>query len=130
MIILGLDYGTQRIGIALATTSLAEPLTVIPNDNHTLTTISQLARHHQADLIVIGLSEGYMAQKTRQFAHQLSQVVNMSIKFFDETLTSHQARQQLLHQSRRTRSLPQDAYQAALILQAFLDAHQNMLELS
>ena len=128
MNILGLDYGTKRIGVALAATSLAEPLTIIPNNSHAFKTIQSLVNHQQIDLVIIGLSEGNMAQKTRNFADQLQPIINVPIKFFDETLTSQETSLKLLHLRRRARSLPQDAYQAALILQRFLDSQANMLE--
>ena len=128
MNILGLDYGTKRIGVALAATSLAEPLTIIPNNSHAFKTIKSLVNHQQIDLVIIGLSEGNMAQKTRNFADQLQPIINVPIKFFDETLTSQETSLKLLHLRRRARSLPQDAYQAALILQRFLDSQANMLE--
>lgn len=120
--ILGLDYGTKRIGVALAHTPLAEPLDVITNDDQTINAIKQLAHHHQVSLIIVGISEGNMAHQTKNFATKLRQSLHLPVKLADETLTSQETSERLKHKLRSFRSKPQDAYQAAIMLQRFLDS--------
>jgi len=79
--------------------------------------IKKLAKEYGAEKIVIGMSEGIMAQKSRKFGDKLG----LKVEYHDETLTSKQAQANLKHKSRQFRSQPQDAYQAAVMLQDWLD---------
>lgn len=118
--ILGLDYGERRVGVALAQTPIAEPVGVINNDSGLMEAIKKLAQQHQAELLVVGVSENVMAQKSREFGQKLKDL-GLKVEFQDETLSSYEAGEQLRHKGRRFRSKPQDAYQAAVMLQAWLD---------
>ena len=121
MITLGIDYGKARIGVAVAQTPLAEPVGVINNDPEAVAKINQLAQDYGAELIVVGISEGNMAEKSREFGRQLG----LKVIYHDETLTSQQAAANLAHKSRQFRSQPQDAYQAAVMLQDWLDSQST-----
>ncbi len=117
---LSIDYGTQHIGIAIATTPLAEPLKTIPAKD-AIETIIKLTTQHKIDHIVIGLSENQMAQTTTDFAHQLSAQTQLPIHLHDETLTSQTASQKLSHAKKKTKRGPDHHFAAALILQDYLD---------
>lgn len=118
---LGIDYGRKNIGIALATTPLADPLKVINNDQNTIPAIIKVISDNNIDTIVLGISENQMAIDTKQFAKNLKQKLSIPLVFQDETLSSHLAQKKLLHTKKSSRSKPQDAYQAALMLQGYLD---------
>jgi putative Holliday junction resolvase len=120
---LGIDYGTKRLGLALATTPLAEPLATISNNSRAIIKIRRLCQRHCINQIIIGVPEGQLNTPTRQFAQKLKQSFNLPIIFHHETLTSQQAKIKTLHKKRSQRTKPQDAYQASLILQDYLDAH-------
>jgi len=117
VIALGIDYGEKRIGVAVAETSLVEPVAVVNNGPTAVAKIKKLAKEYGAEKIVIGMSEGIMAQKSRKFGDKLG----LKVEYHDETLTSKQAQANLKHKSRQFRSQPQDAYQAAVMLQDWLD---------
>ena len=117
---LGIDYGEKRIGVAVSKGSLADPVAVIANDATAAAKIRKLAQDYGAEMIVVGISEGVMAQKSREFAAQLAEM-GLRVEFHDETLTSKQAQASLQHKSRQFRAKPQDAYQAAVMLQDWLD---------
>ncbi len=122
-VILGLDYGEKRIGVAVAQTPLAEPVAVVENNPGVMGAIKKLAQQYGAQLIVVGVSENMMAQKSQEFGQSLKEM-GLKIEFQDETLSSYEANEQLKHKTRSFRSKPQDAYQAAVMLQDWLDTRK------
>ena len=121
--ILGIDYG-KNLGLAIATTPLAEPLKTI-SLNESFEVIKSLVQEYQIDLIVIGISEGEMAEKTKSFAKNLENNISTPIYFQDETLSSHHTRQKMAKanykQSKKHQKI--DHLVAASILQDYLDEH-------
>lgn len=115
MTVLGIDYGAKRIGVAVAETSLAEPVGIVANDAAAVGKIKQLAKRYQSKLVVVG-----MTAKSQEFGNRLKQA-GLSVQWHDETLSSQEAATKLKHKSRSFRSKPQDAYQAAVMLQDWLD---------
>ena len=63
--LLGIDYGTECLGIAIATTPLAEPLLILDNNVDLFNKLQQICQEQAITKIIIGLSEGEMAQKTQ-----------------------------------------------------------------
>ncbi len=126
MRILAIDYGKRKIGLALATNSIAEPYKVIryESEEEVLEKIEKIVKAEKVEQIVIGISEGKMAEEARSFGKKL----NSSVVFQDETLTTQQAQELSIKAGikRKKRKSLEDAYSAALILQAYLDS-QNTL---
>lgn len=113
MIYLGLDYGKAKVGVALATGSLAEPLTTIKTEK-ALQVIKQLLDKHNIDSIVVG-------NCPESFLDNLSGLV--VVHQVDETLSSHDAREGLLHTTQKRRQELEHAAAATIILQNWLDYH-------
>lgn len=122
---LALDFGTQRIGVAISRATLAEPLQIVPHNDQALNKICQLVEDHQVQQIVMGMSEAEMADKTRAFTSQLNQALNYSvpIEFTDETLSSvethHKLKTPAIKKSKRVGHI--DHYAAATFLQDWID---------
>ena len=129
--ILGIDYGEARIGLALATTPLAEPLEVVENKK-AIARISQIVLEQQIGLIVIGLSESKTAQRTMAFASQLEKQLSCPIVFFDETLSTQEMMQKLISSGskRKKRRQATDHFAAATILQDYMDSGQDFNSIS
>jgi len=121
MNLLAIDYGKKRIGIAFASNILAEPIALLDNTDQVGRQILKLVHAYKAQRVVVGLSEGEMAQETKTFARDLETKLKLPLVFHDETLTSYEANSKLLHKKRSHRAIPQDAYQAAVMLQDYLD---------
>ena len=123
MAILGIDFGLKHIGLALATGPLAEPLANLKTAPKVYEEIRQICQTQGIEKIVVGLSEGKMAEVTHQFAQKLEQVVKIPIVFQDETLTTEQVTRKLIEggSGRDKRKRPKHAYAATLILQEFID---------
>jgi len=122
---LGIDYGKSRVGLAVAATTIAEVYGTIKvtSDVDAIKKISEVVKKEDILEIVIGVSEGKMAEETKAFAEMLKDKLGLPIHFQDETLTS-KAAQMLSIQAgvkRKKRKEKEDSYAATLILQNFID---------
>ncbi|PWU23308.1 Holliday junction resolvase RuvX [Candidatus Cerribacteria bacterium 'Amazon FNV 2010 28 9'] len=134
MNILCLDYGTKRIGVAVAISPLAEPLGIIPNSKNpklsdivtdqALAHIEKLVTEYAIEKIVVGISEGEMAEKSRSFIERLKRKVNLPIDEVDETLSSVRAGEGMRHMKKAKREGNRDHLAAAIMLQEYLDMHE------
>lgn len=117
-----IDYGLMHCGLALGNQGLAEPLETVAT-KRVLQRLQELVLIHHPSLIVIGLSEGEMAVKTKRFAQSLEQLVDIPIVFQDETLTSQEVRQEAARSGmkRSKREAKIDHLVAARILEDYLD---------
>lgn len=130
--VLGIDYGTVRVGIALSdpTQCLASPLGVIENTPSGLNQIIALLAEHEIETIVVGLprhmngSYGSATEKVRKFIETLKMKTNVPIVEWDErwsTVSAHSAlREAGLNAKQRKGRVDQVA--AGIILQNYLDA--------
>ena len=131
--LLGIDYGTVRIGLALSdpTRTLASPLPFLENNSPQQVTqvLSELIETHQISALIIGVPRnmdgtyGPSAQKVRDFISQLQKDILLPITPIDERLTTAQASKQLagigLNQKQLRKKV--DSSSACLILQQDLD---------
>jgi len=131
---LALDYGSQRIGLALSdpTGSLARPLPFLPAkaDAKLAREIKVLAEKEGVQLILVGLPRhmngtlGEAAAKVQAFAAILAQTTPIPLKFIDERLSTVQASRQLQEAGKNTRTQRGqiDSEAAAVLLQGYLDS--------
>ena len=134
MRILGLDHGTERVGVAISDElrMIAQPLEYIPS--HPLSGVwARLAKIREAtpfDLIVIGMprnmdgSYGPATEKVRTFIEQMQAEIDIPVKTCDERLSSAQANRVLIQAnvSRKKRKEKVDKMAATIILQSYLDS--------
>jgi putative Holliday junction resolvase len=122
---LAIDYGLRHLGLAVNFDSLAEPMAQIDyrREEEAVKRLAQICLKEQIEGIVVGLSEGKMADRTRSFAKRLSAETGLDVEFEDETLTSQEAKRRLIEAGagRTKRSKKDHQAAAALVLQAFLD---------
>ena len=131
--LLGLDYGDQRIGVALSDPGclIATPHSVLRHIGWgpTARAVRQLLEKTGSEYIVLGLpynvdgSLGAQAQEVLGFAEVLRQQ-GLRVELQDERLTSMEAEDSLRAGGKnwqQSRTLV-DQVAAALILQAYLDA--------
>ena len=126
MIILAFDYGRKKIGVALSQGPLADPLVVLHGE--TLADLQKKAleiiRVEKPDLIIVGLSERYIAKEAETFGKDIELLSSVKVTFVDETLSTYDAQQMAIAggMSRKKRKTLEDAFSAAVILQRYLDA--------
>ncbi|MFV1917135.1 MAG: Holliday junction resolvase RuvX [Patescibacteria group bacterium] len=126
MRILSIDFGRKKIGLAVSGGSLAEPLRVIryKSKEELLGKVVEVVEVEKVEQVVMGISEGEMANETKSFAHKLGNKLKIPIFFQDETLTTKDAQELAIKAGikRKKRRELEDAYSATLILQAYLDS--------
>lgn len=141
MRIIGLDYGSRTVGVAMSdpTGFLATPVETIKREEEvnlkqTVRRIRALCEENDVHTIVLGLpknmngSLGERAEKTMAFQKRLERdLYQVEILLWDERLTTRQAEQPMLEagMDRRKRKEVVDQLAAVLILQSYLDAHRN-----
>ena len=133
MRLMGLDLGTKTIGLALSDPGLvvATPLETLARGKFTRdgAELQLRRRQHQVGALIIGLpinmdgSMGPRAQATRAFAHNLLQLDDPEICFWDERLSTAAVTRGMIEAdlSRRRRAEIVDRAAAAYILQGLLD---------
>jgi putative Holliday junction resolvase len=130
MRLLGIDYGRKKIGLALSVNNLAEPYMVIyPSSfEDAVAKIGGVAEREQAEKIVVGISEGAMAEETKRFAGKLSTELGIETVLGDETLSSRQAQGLAIEAGikRSKRKKMEDAFAATVMLQLFIDKGSNV----
>ncbi len=138
--LLGFDFGTKRIGIAIAQeiTGTANPLTTVTAIKHKpdWESISRIITEWRPDLLVVGLplhmdgSEQPMTQAARRFSNQLNGRYQIPVALMDERLSSNEAESILNEQSGFRSTVFQDKAQidmisAQLILQSWMSLQKN-----
>lgn len=137
MVILSVDYGDKRTGIAVCDKNeiLASPVGVITewNKEALAEKIIALAVEKKAEEIVIGLpknmdgSEGFRADACKELGDILKCSANIPVSFWDERLTTVSAHRFLSDNNVRgkKRKLVVDAVSADIILQDYIDNRRN-----
>ncbi len=131
--LLGIDYGKQRIGVALSDPfqMLASSLCTINNNglHKSINQVLELGEKNEIIAFVIGMpinmngSYGESAIAARDFAHALQQKTTIPIFLWDERWTTVSAHKSLISQGKSpSKSRDRiDQIAAAFLLQAFLD---------
>jgi putative Holliday junction resolvase len=132
--LLGLDPGARRIGIALSDVNrqIASPYETIHRAKlaHNAAEILAIAEEEGAGGLIIGLPLGEdgkfgpAAQSARDWAHAISAATGLPACMWDETLTTADLHDVLIHEadmSRKRRAAVIDKMAAARILQLALD---------
>lgn len=132
MVILAVDYGDARTGLAVCDRMeiLASPVGVI-NEGYepkVIAKVAEEAKKQSAELIVVGLprnmdgSEGFRAEKCTGFAKQLEEATGIKTVMYDERLTTVWAHRALSDNNVRgkKRKAVVDAVSAVVILEGFL----------
>lgn len=133
MRILGLDYGSRRIGVAVCDElgMTAQGLATITRKNRAadLEQIAGFIRRYAVEKIVIGYplrldgSEGIQCGKINRFARRLEDRFSLPVILRDETLSTKEAEEILSQRGVRPEKRREviDRVAAALILQGYLD---------
>ncbi|MDD7770154.1 Holliday junction resolvase RuvX [Suipraeoptans intestinalis] len=136
MRIMGLDYGSRTVGVAvsdgLGITAQAVETIFRKEENklrRTCARLEELIREYQVEKIVLGLpvhmnsDVGERAERTMEFARLLERRTGLDVILWDERLTTAEAEEILIRQKvrREDRKKHIDQIAAMLILQGYLD---------
>lgn len=140
MRILGLDYGSKTVGVAVSDPLglTAQGLETIwrKQENklrRTLARIEELVSEYQVERIVVGFPKnmnntiGERAEKSLEFKAMLEKRTGLSVVMWDERLTSVAANRTLMEAGvrRENRKEHMDELAAIFILQGYLDSLTN-----
>ena len=135
--ILGIDFGTKRIGVAVSDELLltAQGLDTIRRKElkSDLALIKGIVDSNGVNEVIVGLPlnmNGTYSEKTREtvlFIDELKKAVGVPVKTQDERLTSVQADRAMLEgdMSRAKRRKLSDKLAAQIILQSYLDSRKR-----
>jgi putative Holliday junction resolvase len=131
--ILGLDYGSHRIGTAVSDPLgiTAQPLVAIARqgENRDIEAIGALVREYSVRTVLIGLplhlsgDEGTQAKQARQFGKRIAERLGIPVETWDERMTTAQAERHLIESGvrRKKRKEIRDSLSAVILLQSALD---------
>jgi putative Holliday junction resolvase len=140
MRILGLDYGTKTVGVAVSDDLLltAQGLEIIRRKSssklrQTLARIEELVTEYGAERIVLGYpknmnnTEGERCEQTKEFQEMLTRRTGLEVVLWDERLTTVAADMSMMEMGirREHRKEYVDEIAAILILQGYLDYLRN-----
>ena len=140
MRIMGLDFGSKTVGVAVsdAMLTIAQPLEIIRRKEanklrQTLARIEELIVEYEVEEIVLGLplnmndTEGERVALTREFQEKLERRTGLPVYTWDERLTTVEADNAMMEAGirRENRKEYVDRIAAALILQGYLENRKN-----
>jgi len=140
MRVLGLDYGTKTIGVAISdpfgwTAQGLETITRVDSRNliGSIKRIDELCKEYQVKIIVVGLpknmdnSEGERVKSTLYFVNRLEKELEINVETYDERLSTVAAERILIEGNvrRENRKIHIDKIAASIILQTYLDTLKN-----
>ncbi|MDD6211619.1 MAG: Holliday junction resolvase RuvX [Clostridiales bacterium] len=140
MRIMGLDYGSRTVGVAVSDPNgvIAQPLETIERKEEdklrrTLARIQELVQEYQVAELVLGYprnmnhTEGERCEKVKAFQEMLIRRTGLPVILWDERLTTVAADRVLIESRvrRENRKEVVDQIAASLILQGYLENKEN-----
>ena len=140
MRIMGLDYGSKTVGVALSDELgiTAQPIMTIERKSEnklrkTLAQIEELIDAYEVSFVVLGYpknmnnSEGQRVEATMEFKEHIERRTGLEVKLWDERLTTIESERILMEAGvrREHRKYYIDKMAAAIILQSYMDANAS-----
>lgn len=138
--ILGIDYGTNRVGI-----SISDPLRIVAtsyaalvNNRDLLQSIVEIVEKENVEFVVVGMpltlggGRGRKAEEVEGFMRKLRDVTKKEVVAWDERFTTSLAQQTMLtmgtkRKERKEKRGRVDSMAAAIMLQSFLDSTKQSM---
>ena len=123
MKIIGVDFGSKRVGIATADTEtkMAFPKSVLINNDGFFDMFSKICREENIELVVLGESKNFQMENNaimkeiNEFKDRVEKELSLKVGMQSEFMTSEQARRE------QGENDMLDASAATIILQSYLD---------
>ena len=137
MMVLALDPGSKRIGVALSdpggSFAFAQPAIEVRADGGHLAAVAGLTTERRVERVLVGLplrldgGEGPAARAAREFATAVERATGLPVELVDERFTTAQAQRELIGAGRRRRARREtvDSAAAALLLETWLAAQRE-----
>lgn len=93
MMVLGIDFGTKKVGLALleATSTVISPLPVVKNDRHLFPHLVKIVSDYRVEIIVVGMPSYETTQKkVKRFVQNFELFLqkDLTIQYVNEDNTS------------------------------------------
>ena len=136
MRVMGLDFGSKTVGVAISDPLgfTAQGVEIIKINEEAkefgFDRLGELVKEYQVDKFVVGLpknmnnTEGPRVEASKAYGDKIKEIFNLPVDYQDERLTTVQAERMLVEQadvSRDKRKKVIDKLAAQLILQNYLD---------
>ncbi len=140
MRIMGLDYGSKTVGVAISDELMitAQPLMTIERKSEnklrkTLAKIEELIEEYEVSFVVLGYpknmdnSEGERVTATKEFKEHLERRTGLEVILQDERMSTIESERILMDAGvrREHRKEYVDKMAAAVILQSYMDSHPS-----
>lgn len=131
-VLLGIDYGTSKVGVALGRNSLVMPLNIVNGKNElsAIHDITRLALENKAKAFIVGLpisadgKDTLQARKVRRFAKLLKTISKKPVIFSNEYSTTKDAVEEGQSKMMLSKGGKEDSLAAALILRRYYNETQ------
>lgn len=138
MRIMGLDYGSKTVGVALSDELgiTAQPIMTIERKSanklrKTLAQIEELIEAYEVSFVVLGYpknmnnTEGARVEVTKEFKEHIERRTGLEVILWDERLTTVESERILMESGVRREHRKEyiDKMAAAIILQSYMDAN-------
>lgn len=143
MRILGLDYGSKTVGVAISDELLitAQPVMTIERKSEnklrrTLAQIEELIEEYKVSFVVLGYpknmnnTSGERVEACKVFKEHIERRTGLEVVFQDERMTTVESERILMASGVRRENRKEfvDKMAAAVILQTYLDSHHDELK--
>ncbi len=135
--LLGIDYGTKRVGVAISDPLgiIAQGVTTLRNDGSLLHRLLAIVHERDVTRVVVGMpysddgAKGAKAREVEQFVDRLRQELRVEIDTWDESLSSVEAVRAMvaggMKRKMRREKRRVDEMAARLMLQGYLDSRKE-----
>ena len=136
--ILGIDYGSTRIGLSLSDPLglIPQPIDAVKNDLSVFGELRKVALRENVKMIVVGMPlnlKGQFAQKAeevKEFIEHLKKELGIEVFVWDERFTTTMAHQTMLAMGTKKKERQKkdgriDSMAAAIMLQGYLDGMKH-----
>ncbi len=136
--ILGIDYGTVRIGLSVSDPLkiIAQGLKTIRNDANSLLEISAVIAQQNIEKIIVGNplnlkgEVGTKAVEVNEFVKKLKETTTVEVMLLDERFTSVMAQRAIISMGTKKKQRENnkgkvDEVAAAILLQGYLDSQKR-----
>lgn len=138
MILLGIDHGEKRLGLAINDGNMTFGYgSYTMTGKKDLDKIAELIKSSGAEKVIVGLplrmsgKEGQAVKRVQEFIEGLKSILSLEIETWDERLTTQQA-ERILNDMNISRAKVRnrvDTLAAVLILDSYIQAHKNNKDL-
>ncbi len=125
MYILGIDFGTKKLGVAIleTTSEVCSPLPLVKNDDFLWNSLEKIIADYRIKQVIMGMpSYENTAKKVTRFATLLSEKFEVTIEFVNEDNTSLGIKKDLTTHKQQKNL---DSYSAIAILQQWIGTQNN-----